>query len=604
MALATLSIDMVAKLANFERDLGQMARIAEQKAASIQKAMGIAGRAIGALVGGVTVGALTAMTRAQIDAIDRFNDLKDATGASIENVSALDSIARRTGHTFEAVGTSLIKFNAALKDAGDNDKGRVFKALGLDVEKLKALDPAEALRQTAVALTRFADDGNKARAVYTLFGKSLQEAMPFLNDLAESGELVAKTTTEQAAAADKFNKELFRMQANLTDVGRSLTMSLIVPLNASADAMRKSREEFGLLEGAMRAFSSSAPSNVFALPGALLRMWEQMIPGVKPLKPSAAESFRRSELNVKNLPTMPSVADTKTTKPAGAKPEDKWWLERRAEWLRKYDEQERERKEIEDRAARDLAGWMDRWAAEGDAMSRRLAADERAVERMASLNAELDSLSGRTGDDRKRALTEALETRLNAGEKFRPEELERIVNGIAGITKATDDAKNNATELGAAFTSALDDVLFRAKDVGDVVKGLAQNILSIGLQKSVTSKLGSKLGDWFSSFLPFADGGVMTGAGPVPLRTYSKGGIASSPQVALFGEGSTPEAYVPLPDGRRIPVAMKGSGGRPVVVNINQTVGDVATISQLAASNQALKRDLMASMRRAEVYGG
>jgi hypothetical protein len=31
--------------------------------------------------------------------------------------------------------------------------------------------------------------------------------------------------------------------------------------------------------------------------------------------------------------------------------------------------------------------------------------------------------------------------------------------------------------------------------------------------------------------------------------------------MALFGEGSTPEAYVPLPDGRRIPVAMQGAGG-------------------------------------------
>jgi hypothetical protein len=35
------------------------------------------------------------------------------------------------------------------------------------------------------------------------------------------------------------------------------------------------------------------------------------------------------------------------------------------------------------------------------------------------------------------------------------------------------------------------------------------------------------------------------------------------PQMAMFGEGSTPEAYVPLPDGRRIPVQMAG-GGQPV----------------------------------------
>ena len=74
----------------------------------------------------------------------------------------------------------------------------------------------------------------------------------------------------------------------------------------------------------------------------------------------------------------------------------------------------------------------------------------------------------------------------------------------------------------------------------------------------------------------FADGGIMTGRGPVPLNMYANGGVANSPQLAMFGEGSTPEAYVPLPDGRSIPVNIKGgntttnnAGG--VVINIAVT---------------------------------
>ena len=56
----------------------------------------------------------------------------------------------------------------------------------------------------------------------------------------------------------------------------------------------------------------------------------------------------------------------------------------------------------------------------------------------------------------------------------------------------------------------------------------------------------------------FANGGIMTSAGSMPLKMYANGGIANRPQVALFGEGATPEAYVPLPDGRTIPVTMTG----------------------------------------------
>lgn len=56
--------------------------------------------------------------------------------------------------------------------------------------------------------------------------------------------------------------------------------------------------------------------------------------------------------------------------------------------------------------------------------------------------------------------------------------------------------------------------------------------------------------------LKFALGGVMTPHGPLPLNRYAAGGIAASPQLAMFGEGRMPEAYVPLPDGRTIPVTV------------------------------------------------
>jgi phage-related minor tail protein len=69
----------------------------------------------------------------------------------------------------------------------------------------------------------------------------------------------------------------------------------------------------------------------------------------------------------------------------------------------------------------------------------------------------------------------------------------------------------------------------------------------------------------------FAGGGIMTSGGPIPLRRYAGGGVASSPQLAMFGEGSGAEAYVPLPDGRAIPVQMNGraNGGHTFNTNMN-----------------------------------
>jgi tape measure domain-containing protein len=79
----------------------------------------------------------------------------------------------------------------------------------------------------------------------------------------------------------------------------------------------------------------------------------------------------------------------------------------------------------------------------------------------------------------------------------------------------------------------------------------------------------SEIGTAIAGFFGFANGGIMTAMGPVPLRKYAKGGIAKSPQLAMFGEGSRPEAFVPLPDGRSIPVTMSAGAQQPPAVTFN-----------------------------------
>ena len=185
----------------------------------------------GALVG------MVALVRQSAEAIDKFNDLKDATGASIENISALDRIARETGSTYEVAASALVKFNKVLTEGGDEGSkaAAVLKALGLNVNELKAMDPAEAMRQTAVALSRWADDGNKARAVQILFGKSVQEVAPFLADLAKKTELTGQVSTQAAEDMEKFNQAMARAKANADDLWRTLAMKVIPVINQLFD---------------------------------------------------------------------------------------------------------------------------------------------------------------------------------------------------------------------------------------------------------------------------------------------------------------------------------------------------------------------------------
>jgi hypothetical protein len=235
-ALATLSIDLVARVATLQEGLDKATRLAQQHVGQIEGAFaklnGIAST-FGTLLGGAFAGAGIVQFVGQTAlAIDALNDAADATGSTVEQLSGLEQVALRNGESLDTVTGILVKFNAVLKESdGKNVTSQVLKTIGLDAEKLRQIDPAEALRQTAVALSQFADDGNKARIIQELFGKSVREAAPFLKDLAATGQLNATVTAKQAGEAEQFNKQLAEYSTNFTNAARALASELLPALN-------------------------------------------------------------------------------------------------------------------------------------------------------------------------------------------------------------------------------------------------------------------------------------------------------------------------------------------------------------------------------------
>jgi hypothetical protein len=196
------------------------------------------------LVGVAGISGLAALARNTINGVDALNDLADATGASIENLSALEDVAARTGTEFGTVSSALVKFNQVLKDSKPGSGAeQALEAIGLTSKELRAIDPAQALLEVSKALDGFADNGDKARIVQELFGKSTKDVAALLKDLAEAGELNGTVTKAQTDAVDKFNKELFRLQKSATDVSRAIVGPLVEAINESIDAFRQGSKE-------------------------------------------------------------------------------------------------------------------------------------------------------------------------------------------------------------------------------------------------------------------------------------------------------------------------------------------------------------------------
>lgn len=108
---------------------------------------------------------------------------------------------------------------------------------------------------------------------------------------------------------------------------------------------------------------------------------------------------------------------------------------------------------------------------------------------------------------------------------------------------------------------------------------------------------GGLLEDVGSELKAFANGGVMAGAMGMPIRQYATGGIARTPQLAVFGEGRGAEAFVPLPDGARIPVKMDG-GAQEVTVNLSvQSLDPRGAADVVLAQMPLIRREIAGALR-------
>lgn len=156
-----------------------------------------------------------------------------------------------------------------------------------------------------------------------------------------------------------------------------------------------------------------------------------------------------------------------------------------------------------------------------------------------------------------------------------------VSSGVDMLVQFAETGKMQFGKFAKAILSDILKIIMRAM--------IAQAILSaLGISPGVSTGSSWKdmLGNIFGANIPVtpkAKGGIVDSQGDMPLRRYAQGGIAKRPQMALFGEGSLPEAYVPLPDGRSIPVTVNSRGGQQapnVSVNVINQSGQQVTAEQ------------------------
>lgn len=171
-----------------------------------------------------------------------------------------------------------------------------------------------------------------------------------------------------------------------------------------------------------------------------------------------------------------------------------------------------------------------------------------------------------------------------------------VADAIDAISRFADQAAQAGQDVVFGFRDAISGGLFagftseadRAGEAWETFRSRFKNVLAQIVSDILASRITKLLASLFGGpsaaqatvlntvfGTSFAHGGVMKGemGKPVPVRAYAEGGIARSPQLALFGEGRGAEAFVPLKNGS-IPVEVNG-GASGTNVSVNLTVNSL-----------------------------
>ncbi|WP_336067168.1 phage tail length tape measure family protein [Nitratireductor rhodophyticola] len=184
---------------------------------------------------------------------------------------------------------------------------------------------------------------------------------------------------------------------------------------------------------------------------------------------------------------------------------------------------------------------------------------EREREAVAKLIDELEferSLIGLSALERERAV--ALRRAGSAATDEQRLKIAELVTAVEEETEAFKGAEEAAKffkeTLGGALLSIIPPIETGNRALDNLLNTLIQVVAQAALlgQGPLAGLIGG--GGGLLSLFGFAKGGIASHGRPQPLPMFARGGVSRS--AAIFGEAG-PEAAVPLPDGRRIPVDLR-----------------------------------------------
>lgn len=606
--------------------------------------------AVTALATAFAAGAGINYFRELLNAADDLRDLSQKVGIGVEALSKLDTAAKLNGSSLESLSGGLKKFSVGVSEATrDGGKaGSAFAALGINIKNARGeLRPTEELLfDVADRFQTLRDGPDKAAIAVRLFGKAGADLIPILNQGSEELRKYGLNFTQDFAdRADQFNDSLTLLNNTVKNFAIEGLGVLLPTIQEIVNAIstitvegKAATSTFQLIADGLRGVAIVANGFIQGLLTGLdfvVKAATQVLDLVNTI----ASSLRKTV----QLDFSGATAEYEAFFDRANKRADEFFKGAAARGKQIQDFTSALAKNLGDPegARRDTAPAE---SARGQARANTSALDEESTkslqsaakatqDRIAAIQAETAALG--KSEKQKRIILELAELERRGIEKntflyeLYKQQIEAVIeaqerrkeelaaNPLEGARVALEayikSVNDLATQTGNLVTNTLkgledafvDFFTTGTADWRAFANSIIAEITRIAVRKAIIAPIAGGL----TSLFGFADRGIMTPQGPMPLQSYAKGGIADRPQLALFGEGSMNEAFVPLPDGKRIPVALQGAGSGgvgSVTVNVSVEGGtqSVASNDQAGQLGKAIASAVQAELVKQKRPGG
>jgi hypothetical protein len=601
------------------------------------------------LTGLLSVGVLAGFAKGVISNAAALDDMAEATGASVEGLSKLQQVARVSGIEMSTVETTILRVNKSLAASDEETKGaaEAWKALGLSVAEMKKLAPEDQVQTLARELAKYADGQNKTAIGQAILSKQWKEAAPLLKDLAEAGTLNAQVTAEQAAQAEKLEKDWNKLTLSAQNYLQEGILSMVAGYTRLIDKVK----ELGLVQGTVAAFGKDLVPSGASIPQLQARAEklqhdidiaktdkevEQLGMELGAVQVRLGELLRAQQKGaLPQAPALPMAGssaaveeDTTKKRAAALTKREKFdkkiaqeWMdeviadgeEAAREWLVKYEaglsqETAKALARLEEVAA---GRQMDQLMSEGEEAQREWVEAENKRRSEAMFQANQDAAK-KSADEWKRqsesigdSLTDALLRGFESGKDFADNFVESLKNMfstlilrpiIQPIAQSASGAVLGALGMGSASAAGVG-----GGGTGDVL-GMIGNATSALSGGAGMAYMGSLIGGQFGAGLAFGSTGVAGAAAGVGAMAGA--GSAAGTAGAALGLIGAAAPYIAAAIALYAAISERGGGPKTEMrggAQLFETPGRYASNAGLDSLVEALKKDYAAM---ATAFGG